>query len=586
MIQITLTFLTFLTFTSFSFSQWVNQNPVPEGNQLRSVFFVNDNFGCIVGADGFILQSTNGGLRWNQQNSGTESDLNAVTFTDTNKGYVAGDNGIILKTSDGGEEWTPVTSGTNLNLTTIKFINSSIGWIAGRDGIILKTTDSGTTWVKENSHTKYPITSLDFISETTGWAACGKDNGTGDSTFILKTKDGGEHWYTQSFSFGSGEGININSVDFIDQKTGWAAGGKGAAAFGPKFCIIKTTDSGNTWILQYEEAFSIFNRIRPNNITGNGFEGLRSVFFKNSNNGYAVGGYSNDYMRIILSTTDGGEHWNQQSFGVEDKFLLSILVTKCGRGWAVGGDGSIFITNDNGQRWVKQLSGSGPVVAENIYSSQMINEYVGYAVGNRNIYQSSTGGVILKTTNSGEIWETQYFSGDGGPAFTSVYFIDELHGWVSGGDYGIYKTIDGGNNWSLVSLNKSKFNPNEESTVATSLFFINNYEGWFTYEDDYNSGIYKTTDGGDSWIKVGSSGGSSIFFDDNKLGWIVGKDGNILKSTDGGESWFSKKSGTVLNLNSVKFFDAAVGMCAGEGGTILVTSDGGENWLARISNSY
>ena len=48
-----------ILFSATIYSQWTNQNLVPEGNHLWSTFFVDDNTGWIVGSDGFIKKTTN-----------------------------------------------------------------------------------------------------------------------------------------------------------------------------------------------------------------------------------------------------------------------------------------------------------------------------------------------------------------------------------------------------------------------------------------------------------------------------------------------------------------------------------------------
>lgn len=61
----------FLLVTQIQYAQWTNQNPVPDGNDLWSTFFVDNNLGWIIGSEGFIKKTTNAGIEWVQQNSGT-----------------------------------------------------------------------------------------------------------------------------------------------------------------------------------------------------------------------------------------------------------------------------------------------------------------------------------------------------------------------------------------------------------------------------------------------------------------------------------------------------------------------------------
>ena len=95
--------LFFLLITQIHYPQWTNQNPVPDGNDLWSTFFVDDSTGWIVGSGGFIKKTTNAGNEWIQQNSGTTLILKSIQFVDQNTGWICGESGLILKTTDGGQ---------------------------------------------------------------------------------------------------------------------------------------------------------------------------------------------------------------------------------------------------------------------------------------------------------------------------------------------------------------------------------------------------------------------------------------------------------------------------------------------------
>ena len=86
-----------ILFTSIGLSQsgWFWQNPLPQGNNLFAVFFTDANTGTAVGDYGTILRTTNGGVNWVSQSSGTTEYLNAVSLTDDNTGTAVGDFGKI-----------------------------------------------------------------------------------------------------------------------------------------------------------------------------------------------------------------------------------------------------------------------------------------------------------------------------------------------------------------------------------------------------------------------------------------------------------------------------------------------------------
>jgi len=49
---------------------WCQQNPIPTGNELRAVIFIDANIGVAVGDGGTILRTTDGGATWLVRPSG------------------------------------------------------------------------------------------------------------------------------------------------------------------------------------------------------------------------------------------------------------------------------------------------------------------------------------------------------------------------------------------------------------------------------------------------------------------------------------------------------------------------------------
>jgi hypothetical protein len=140
-------------------------------------------------------------------------------------GFAVGEHGLILKTTDGGVNWTNQLSGTSEWLLSVCFNNSNTGYIVGDDGIIMKTTDGGTSWTRQTSGTLYPIYSISFIDAGTGYAV-------GDKGTILKTTNGGTNWNLQI----SGTSNGLGSVYFTEDNTVFAVG-EGAT-------ILKSTSGG------------------------------------------------------------------------------------------------------------------------------------------------------------------------------------------------------------------------------------------------------------------------------------------------------------------------------------------------------
>src|SRR4030095_5795048 len=114
-----------------SSAQWVWQNPLPQGNNLRGASFVDANTGTVVGDYGTIVRTTHGGNRWTSQVSAPTQNLWSVFFIDGNNGTAVGEGGTILGTTDGGANWALQTSGTTLQLRGVSFSDAKTGTALG-----------------------------------------------------------------------------------------------------------------------------------------------------------------------------------------------------------------------------------------------------------------------------------------------------------------------------------------------------------------------------------------------------------------------------------------------------------------------
>ncbi|MBE0570115.1 MAG: T9SS type A sorting domain-containing protein [Ignavibacteriaceae bacterium] len=559
-------FISFILFSATISPQWTNQNLVPEGNHLWSTFFVDDNTGWIVGSDGFIKKTSNGGIDWIEQVSGTTSTLKSVQFINQNIGWICGETGLVIKTTDGGQNWIELTTGTTELLTDLHFADQNIGYVVGHNETILKTTDGGANWISQSSGSSFDLFSVDFVNTLIGYAVGGKD-----SSNFLKTTDGGSNWAQKTINLGSLSTPILNCVEFVDANIGYI--GSEGQFLNHSGNISKTTDGGETWnssTLWRPTQIELSEHSAEDN-TFDVQRGIRSIYFRDANNGYAVGGTRDGWWRSIFATTDAGATWQKKYGYSEQTGLLSVFVNSSGQGLAVGYSGVIYKTEINESSWSQILSGNNNLYYSGdwITSVFMVNDTVGWAAGYRKgIWYYP---IILKTTNGGKIWETNSEFGNSfiiSPA--SIFFLNENIGWVNFYDKSAYKTTDGGETWLPTG------------NAGNQKLFINQDTGWAVYEP---LGVFKSTDGGNNWVQKSSVSSRSIFFSDNNNGWAVGSSGSIIKSIDGGESWFSKSSGTSLKLNSVHFFDNNLGVCAGNSGIVLLTADGGENWITKSTGA-
>lgn len=157
----------------------------------------------------------------------TSADLYSVHFVDSRAGWVVGDKGTILATTNGGDRWEPQQSSVVDHLRDVHFVSHDVGWAVGYNGTILTTRNGGSKWTVQRATTRR-LFSVHFENERVGWIV-------GEAGTILATTNGGQTWMPQ----GSGTIHNLYSVDFVDARTGWAVGAGGT--------ILATTDGGGTW---------------------------------------------------------------------------------------------------------------------------------------------------------------------------------------------------------------------------------------------------------------------------------------------------------------------------------------------------
>ena len=100
---------------------------------LFAVHFANLTHGWIVGTNGLILHTTDGGKTWLRQQSTVNQSLRDVAFRDENRGWAVGEKGLILHTTDGGNMWSRYPTPAQYNLQDIH-LHKNAGWIVGAKG--------------------------------------------------------------------------------------------------------------------------------------------------------------------------------------------------------------------------------------------------------------------------------------------------------------------------------------------------------------------------------------------------------------------------------------------------------------------
>ena len=164
--------------------------------------------------------------------------------------------------------------------------------------------------------------------------------------------------------------------------------------------------------------------------------------------------------------------------------------------------------------------------------------------------------------------------------YDDVFFLNPNLGWAAdGGGSKVYKTVDGGLNWTQQFATDREYYRNIE--------FLNENIGFI---GTLTAHFYKTTDGGTNWAPVPNL--------PNAVQAICGLDAvgtqtiygcgaffgpaYIIKSVDSGVTWqYIDMTAYAETLVEVLFVDENTGFASGgdpNGGIILKTTDGGSTW--------
>lgn len=242
-------------------------------------------------------------------------------------------------------------------------------------------------------------------------------------------------------------------------------------------------------------------------------------------------------------------------------------------------------------------------------------------------YMGTTGGGLWKTEDMGISWNNisdGYFK-TGSVGAIAVSESDKNVVYVGMGEHavrgvmthhgdGMYKSTDAGKTWKKIGLDLTQhiarivIDPKDPNIVFVAA------QGAL-YSASADRGIYKSTDGGNTWKKVlyinDKTGCAELSMDMNnprilyaamwehgRLPWKVisgGPGSGLYKSTDAGETWEPMQSGlpkemgkmsiSVCRSNSEKVYALIESDFDKEAGGLYVSNNAGKNW-SQVTNDH
>ncbi len=238
----------------------------------------------------------------------------------------------------------------------------------------------------------------------------------------------------------------------------------------------------------------------------------------------------------------------------------------------------------------------------------------GVAADSKTIYVGTAGGGIWKSTNAGASWKSifdKYCQSIGALAIDQknpqVIYAgtgeSNMRNSVSIGN-GIYKSTDGGDNWTKLGLDSTEhiakvvINPKNSDVVFAAV-------PGPLWSDSKHRGLYKSVDGGSTWEKVlfvnEKAGCADVVIDPKNPDVVYattwefrrmpfsfnsgGKGSGIYKSKDGGRTWKELSNGLPVK----PFGRVALALAPSAPHRLLaiveaketglyISEDGGENW--------
>jgi photosystem II stability/assembly factor-like uncharacterized protein len=239
--------------------------------------------------------------------------------------------------------------------------------------------------------------------------------------------------------------------------------------------------------------------------------------------------------------------------------------------------GGLWRTDDAGINWRNISDGffhTGSIGAIAVAPSDPNVVYVGSGEHAIRGQSSSYGDGVYKSTDQGRTWSNvglaatrQISAVRVHPANPDLVYVAALGDrWKGSADRGIYRSRDGGTTWSLVlkgenatsgaiDLSMDPTNPR----ILYAAFWDHQRLPWYMRSGGPGSGLWKSTDGGDTWSRltrglpalIGKIGVAvSPANPDRVFAIVEAEEGGLYRSDDAGRSWRRLSSDRLIQTRS------------------------------------
>ena len=283
----------------------------------------------------------------------------------------------------------------------------------------------------------------------------------------------------------------------------------------------------------------------------------------------------------VYKTRDGGASWERRATDLSSFRVLTLAVDPAHPATVYAGTmgDAVYRSPDGGQRWMPYNAG----LKEHI---SVVNQIVFDLRDSETLYAATTVGVF-RTTNGGRLWHERK------AGMKEVHYVVTIaqdpkrpHVFYAGTTGGVYRSTDGTETWE--KINNGLIPP--EILEASMALGINTIvidpQHTDTVYAGTTKGLFKTTDRGESWTRIGRSLSdqyvSSLVIDPTEpsIVYAGGRQG-VQKSLDGGQTWKEMNVGLeTLNIRSIVLspHDPQTLFAGTNGSGLYRTTDGAQTW--------
>ena len=248
--------------------------------------------------------------------------------------------------------------------------------------------------------------------------------------------------------------------------------------------------------------------------------------------------------------------------------LTDVYFYDNNNGVVSGTYGFLAKTDDAGKTWIPLNT----TLNHSFLSAFMLNTNAIFTA-RLGVYGSSNGGNTFSQLGNLQDYSDSIFA---------IHFFNAQKGIIIKGRI-ILATNDGGMNWTIV---------NNEAEALDNLQFVSSTVGYasggISYDGYSHGEIFKTTDGGLTWVKLislsDSSEITSAYFIDASVGFYFDFQKQLFKTIDGGITWNQVENDNLDYSTSLVFVDANLGYSTTFNGKIIKTIDGGMHWTEMYNN--